>query len=271
MEHDDHAHSQATTGAPKPEQAGEEDGVGPQPPEGAQDVDDGLPAIDPEMEGHHLLELWSDREEIHALPDILRPAEGLVAVGSGTVVRSGRLASSKWLVVLTDRRLLCIKGRSSVTRKVIDMPVSQIRSVEVSGFFGKTLTLDTGYGTLRVGSLKKGFADEMVEGLGALMDAYASDGGDGATALPRADLSRVGPGHTHEELAALQESVEKVRENVAELEDRIVFLEELVRSNVAAGDVPGATAGDASRAMSGGTTGGVSGDAADEAAGEESA
>lgn len=253
MEHDDQAPSQATTSGPDPEQATTgAAGATPEPPSDAPATGDESPAgIDPELEGHHLLELWSDREEIHALPEILRPAEGLVAVGSGTVVRSGRLASSKWLVVLTDRRLLCIKGRASVTRKVIDMPVSQVRSVDVTGIFGKTLTLDTGYGTLRVGSLKKGFAHEMEEGLGALMEAYGSNGGEKSTALPRADLSRVGPGHTHEELEALQGAVDEVRETVAELTDRIVFLEELVRSNVAAGDVPGGMAEDVPGEMPG--------------------
>ena len=246
MEHDDQAPSRATTSGPDPERStmGATAAMSEPPSAAPAAGDESPPGIDPELEGHHLLELWSDREEIHALPEILRPAEGLVAVGSGTVVRSGRLASTKWLVVLTDRRLLCIKGRSSVTRKVIDMPVSQVRSVDVTGIFRKTLTLDTGYGTLRVGSLKTGFAHEMAEGLGALMEAYGSNGEEKSTALPRADLSRVGPGHTHEELEGLRESVDEVRETVEELTDRIVFLEELVRSNVAAGDAPAAVPGE---------------------------
>ncbi|MFP4623282.1 MAG: hypothetical protein ACLFRX_03805 [Gemmatimonadota bacterium] len=86
-------------------------------------------------EGQHILEPWSDREEVHALPEILRPAEELVAVASGTVVRSGRLAESRWLVVLTDRRLLCIRGRAPVRRKVIDMPISAVRSVSATGLW----------------------------------------------------------------------------------------------------------------------------------------
>ena len=195
-----------------------------------------------ELEGHHLLELWSDREEIHALPEILRPAEGLVAVGSGTVVKSARLAQANWLVVLTDRRLLCIKGRSAVTRKVIDMPISQIRGVETKGWFRKTMSLDTGYGTLRISGMKKSVAQEMVEGLTALMGAYADDGGgESATAIPKADLSKAGTrgqGHTHEELHELTESVETLRETISELTERVAFLEELVRSNVGSSTGP---------------------------------
>jgi hypothetical protein len=197
-----------------------------------EDLPQGLPMQDPE--GQHLLDLWSDRDEIHALPEILRPAEGLVVVGTGTVVKSARLAQSNWLVVLTDRRLLCIKGLSAVTRKVIDMPVSQIRGVDASGIFRKTLALDTGYGTLRLSGLKKPFAQEMVEGLTALMGAYAESVADQATAIPRADLASAGKrGHTHEEFQLFDGQIGRLETAVGELTDRVAFLEELVRSNVA--------------------------------------
>ncbi|MGK7311609.1 MAG: hypothetical protein ACN0LA_05165 [Candidatus Longimicrobiales bacterium M2_2A_002] len=119
-----------------------------------------------------LLARWSDREEVRAIPDVLRPAELLVAVGSGTVVRSGRLAQSRWLVLVTDRRLLCIKGRDPVTRKVIDMPISQIRGVEVRGLVRKTLSLDTGFGTLRIGGLDRSTAVELDREVTRLMGAY---------------------------------------------------------------------------------------------------
>jgi hypothetical protein len=193
---------------------------------------------DAELEGHELLERWSDREEVHALPEILRPAEGLVAVGSGTVVKSARLAQSNWLVVLTDRRLLCLKGRAAVGRKVVDMPASQIRSVETSGLFRKTLSLETDFGTLRVGSLTKSFAKELVEGLTAVMGAF-SDTPGGAGALPNAELatpdrSKAGPpGDSREAAHALEDAVGALEEKVEELTDRVAFLEELVRSNVA--------------------------------------
>ena len=219
-----------------PEPQGSEPGTAPTPQAASDAGDRGAGPATKELEGHHLLELWSDREEIHALPEILRPAEGLVAVGSGTVVRSGRLAQSKWLVVLTDRRLLCIKGRQAVTRKVIDMPVAQIRGVESKGLFRKTLSLDTGYGTLRISGMKKQVAAEMVEGITTLMGAYAEDGDRSATAIPRADLSKAGVrGHTHEELQELQQAVEGLQDTIRELTDRVTFLEELVRSNVAGG------------------------------------
>lgn len=189
-----------------------------------------------DLEGHHLLELWSDREEIHALPEILRPAEGLAAVGSGTIVRSGRLAQSKWLVVLTDRRLLCIKGRAAVTRKVIDMPVSQIRGVETKGLIRKTMSLDTGYGTLRISGMKKGVAAEMVAGLTTLMGAYGEDDESKPTAIRRADLSKAGPGggggQNAEEIQGLKESMATLQETMDELKERVAFVEELVRSNV---------------------------------------
>ena len=192
-----------------------------------------------QIEGHHLLRPWSDREEVRALPEILRPAEAVVAVGSGAVVRTGRLARSKWLVVLTDRRLLCIKGREAATRKVIDMPVAQIREVESSGLVRKTLSLDTGYGTLRIGGLTKPEAAELVSGITRGMGVYAGD--EPVAPEPRPAPADAGPdpsdgdapGHAPEAVRDLEKTVARLEETVEELTDRVAFVEELVRSNVA--------------------------------------
>jgi len=197
-------------------------------------IDELQPA--PPLEGHHLLELWSDREEIHALPEILRQSEGLVVVGSGTVVRSGRLSQRRWLVVVTDRRLLCIKGRHPVTRKVIDMPISAVRSVESKGVWRKTLVLETGYGVLRISGVKNSVAAEMRRGLQALMDEIGKEE-EHATAVRRADL----PGHgeagrpssaTAAEIAALRAAVSELLEEMNELREQIAFLEGMVRANI---------------------------------------
>ncbi|MDX1674164.1 MAG: hypothetical protein R3314_05105 [Longimicrobiales bacterium] len=207
-----------------------------------------------DIEGHHRLEPWSDREETHVVPEILRLAEEIVAVGSGTVVRTGRLAQSKWLVVLTDRRLLCIKGRSEESRKVIDMPVSQVREAEAKGLIRKTLTLDTGYGALRISGMKKDVAAELVEALRSLMEGF-EDGVPARRVAPRAEPSNADPAEhagpeeptvdppdsTAQELETLQRTVADLTGRVTELTERVAFLEELVRSNVALaepGDTP---------------------------------
>lgn len=150
-------------------------------------ADDGapLPATE-EPSGTNLLALWSDRPEAEAIPELLRPEEAIVCVGSGTIVRSGRLSQPRWLVVLTDRRVLCIRGAVAATRRIIDMPVGAIRSAARKGLFRSTLTLDTGYGTLRIGSLKKPFASELLDGLQALMRVQTGDAA--AAAIPRARL-----------------------------------------------------------------------------------
>lgn len=189
-------------------------------------------------DGHHLLELWSDREEVHALPEILRPAEGLVAVGSGTVVKSGRLSQSRWLVVVTDRRLLCIKGRHPVTRKVIDMPISAVRSVESKGLWRKMLVLETGYGTLRISGVKKSVAAEMVRGLTALMGSFSGKE-EGRTAIRRAELPKAQAGGADPEMAekvsSLGETVAGLETEMKELRDQVAFLDGLVRANVESG------------------------------------
>lgn len=208
-------------------------------------------------EGQHVLEPWSDREEVHALPDILRPTEALVAVGSGTVVRTGRLAQTRWLVVVTDRRLLCLKGREPATRKVIDMPISAIRSVDAGGVWRKTLVLDTGFGTLRISGVRKAVAEELVTGLTALTDAFEEAGETGyratsspppdppdaamgaatAAGTPDAGATQAGAGP----LAELSETVRALSEELKELRVEVALLEGLVRANVETGPGSGPT------------------------------
>ena len=195
----------------------------PRPPLDTAVADDDptadLPLLEEAPAGTHLLQLWSDRDEAQALPELLRPDEGVVCVGSGTVVRTGRLAQPRWLVVLTDRRLLCIKGRVAAARRVIDMPVSAIRSVQRKGLLRSTLTLDTGYGNLRLGGLRKNVAMELTDGLEALMDAH---NGQGPTAaIPRAHL----PAAAEPADAGLAESVTTLRQELAELRARVASLE----------------------------------------------
>lgn len=177
-----------------------------------------LPLLEEQPGGTHLLELWSDMDEAQALPELLRPDEGVVCVGSGTVVRSGRLAQPRWLIVLTDRRLLCIKGRVPAARRVIDMPVSAIRSVQRKGLLRSTLTLDTGYGNLRLSGLKKNLALELSDGLQALIPAHR---GLAVAAIPRARL----PDGAGAEAAALREALASVEAQVEELRARVTALE----------------------------------------------
>ena len=180
-----------------------------------------LPLLEEPPGGTQLLELWSDREEAQALPELLRPDEGVVCVGSGTVVRSGRLAQPRWLIVLTDRRLLCIKGKVPAARRVIDMPVSAVRSVHRKGLLRSTLNLDTGYGNLRVSGLRKSLALELTDGLESLIRAHR--GQAGVAAIPRAHLpddGGAGMDRLAESLAGLEAEVAELRAEVAELRAR---------------------------------------------------
>jgi hypothetical protein len=184
---------------------------------------DDLPLLDPapepaEPSGTNLLELWSDRPEAAAIPELLRPGEGVVCVGSGTIVRTGRLSQPRWLVVLTDRRVLCIRGAVAATRRIIDMPVGAIRSVERKGIVRNTLTLDTGYGNLRIGGLRKPLAAELTDGLQALMRAHE---GEAPTAIPRARLPEA-PGADASELT---EMIGKMRTELEDLRARVAALE----------------------------------------------
>ena len=172
-----------------------------------------------EPQGTHLLELWSDREEARAIPGLLRPGEGVVCVGSGTILRSGRLAQPRWLVVLTDRRVICIKGSVPATRRIIEMPVGAIRSVTRKGILRITLTLDTGYGNLRLGNMKKHVAHELVDGLNALM--RASRGDAAGLAIPRAEL----PAGPDPDVARLAETIIELRAEVDDLRTRVNTLE----------------------------------------------
>lgn len=130
-------------------------------------------------DGRHLLEPWSDQEEVHAVPEILGAGEAIMAVGSGTVLRTGRLAQSRWLVLVTAQRILCIKGRVAASRKVIEMPISAIKSVARTGLFRKTLVLHVGVGTLRITSIKGDVAARLVDALTTLSRAHREEAGAG--------------------------------------------------------------------------------------------
>jgi hypothetical protein len=110
----------------------------------------------------------ADRDEAAQVPELLEAGESIVAVGSGTVLHTGRLAKPRWLLVVTDRRLLCLKGKLG-NRKVIKIPVNAIRSAQIAGLIGKVLILETSTGSLRVSSIKKAVAESLVMGLESVM------------------------------------------------------------------------------------------------------
>lgn len=172
---------------------------------------------------HPLVEPWKDHEEIHALPEIMRPAEELAAVAVGTVIRSGRLAQSRWLVVVSDRRLVCLKGADPASRRVIEMPISAIRSVEAGGLLQSTISLETGYGTLRISGMPRSAAGEVVSALTSLMDGGRADGASAGDENLSADgrLTAAELTEMRDTLAGLRAAVKELTRRVEEVEARV--------------------------------------------------
>ena len=100
------------------------------------------------------------------LPLVLAEDEDVVAFGDGRVLGGGRHSSSSY-VVLTDRRLLALRG------EVEEIPLAAVTRVErvarggsgVLGFSGGGLVLETAAGEVTVRVRPAGVADAMAEAI----------------------------------------------------------------------------------------------------------
>jgi hypothetical protein len=197
------------------------------------------------------VELWSDRPEVKALPDLLAPNERITFIGGGVV--AGRFTTREWLVALTDQRLLCVVGTNPITRQVVDVSLASVRTVDCrKGPLRSTVILETGQGKIRIAGLKRSAASELFDALSEplrardrarrpnpLTWAHTSAAGQDpspniADRTPFVGTSAPTVHHAPpvaldsriERLEALTESLES---EVAQLREQVAFLEELLK------------------------------------------
>ncbi len=188
--------------------------------------------------------LWGTRE-LRDLPAVLDGGERILAVGRGRVAR-GRWLRRPWLIVVTDRRLLCIRSERPAGWRQIDVPADVISraTLRAGPFKGRILVVADG----RKHRLLVSRADARdIIGALALLDAPANQVPSGFAparmlrqvvdhmmALPAVALEpgrRTLPGPTP--TPGLSESdstrIDLLEDQVRQLQQQVDFLEQVLR------------------------------------------
>jgi len=71
---------------------------------------------------------WWDQRELRDLPGVLRPDEKLLAIARGKIARI-RVLRRSWLIVVTDKRLLCLRSGGPTRWQQIEVDADEIERV----------------------------------------------------------------------------------------------------------------------------------------------
>jgi hypothetical protein len=74
--------------------------------------------------------VWWDRRELRDLPAALHADEKILAIALGKLGRP-RLLRSSWLIVVTNMRVLCLSSGRRMSRRQLEVAVSQITRVSM--------------------------------------------------------------------------------------------------------------------------------------------
>lgn len=165
---------------------------------------------------------WWDRAEMRDLPSILQSGERILGVVAGKITRSLRPSGRAWLFVLTDQRLLGLRGGERLGRRQLEIGVRQITSLaHRSGLFRTKLTLTAAERRHRI-RVTRGDSLKFIGALSAVINRGPA--GVGAALVP-AGMALV----QHGELERVQERVDLLEDEVERLRQQIDFMEDLLR------------------------------------------
>lgn len=71
---------------------------------------------------------WWDQRELRDLPSVLDPDERILAVARGKIAR-GRWLRRSWLIVVTGRRLLCLRSGNKTSWRQLEVAADEISRV----------------------------------------------------------------------------------------------------------------------------------------------
>ncbi len=186
---------------------------------------------------------WWEQREMRDLPAVLHADEHILAIARGKVARLRWLRRS-WLIVVTEKRLLCLRsaGRTSWTQFEVNAGQIARTGLRVGPFRGLVLVVAGGrrYRLL----VSRGEAHKLLAALSSLpSDARETRSGFGPTlmvrrvidhvlALPAAALSPLPPG-SHQPVpvvtAITEERMQSLEDEVERLRQQVDFLEQLMR------------------------------------------
>lgn len=184
---------------------------------------------------------WWDERELRDLPAVLHTGEHILAVARGKLARV-RLLRRSWLIVVTEKRLLCMRAAGRSWRQ-FEIPGSQIRRVSyrVGPFRGRVLIV-TGAHTYKL-LVPKADGYKLLAALSGVADSGEDKfPGFGPTrvvrrvfdhilSLPAAALNPEPPGtmrRVSPDTSATDKRVEMLEEQVQALQQQVDFLEQLL-------------------------------------------
>lgn len=186
---------------------------------------------------------WWDQREFRDLPAVLHSDESIVALSRGKIARV-RWLRRTWLIVVTDRRIVCLRSAGRTGWRQLELSAGQIERValRVGLFRGRVLVVAGGQ-TFRL-LVPRADAYKLMTALSTLgshaKDTFTGFGPtrivrrvmDHVLALPAAALDPAGPRQIQAPPAApavTEQRVQSLEEEVQELRQQVDFLEQLLR------------------------------------------
>jgi hypothetical protein len=186
---------------------------------------------------------WWGRRELRDLPAVLDADERILAISHGKIARV-RLLRRSWLIVVTGRRLLCLRSSGRVSWSQLEMSADQITRLALRvGLFRGRVLVEAADRTYRLLVPR----DDAYKLLSALASLGPGDQGetrygptrmvqrvmDHVLALPAAAFQ---PGATRttgsgsaRDTHANDQRVQTLEDEVQELRKQVDFLEQLLR------------------------------------------
>jgi len=201
---------------------------------------------------------WWNVRELRDLPAVLHEDERILAIARGKIGRP-RWLHHQWLMVLTERRLVCLRTGLGAYWRQLEVPISQIVrvSLRIGPFRGRVVVVTAGktYRLLlprtdayRLQSTLAGMVQPgkaLVSGFGPARMARRVV--DHVLALPAVALDP----HAHQErlppqpppdTSALERHVQVLEDQLHLLQQQVDFLEQLLQRSAANRQLTGETA-----------------------------
>jgi hypothetical protein len=201
---------------------------------------------------------WWDRRELRDLPNVLLPDERILAVSRGKIARV-RLVRRSWLIVVTDRRLLCLRSAGEPAWRQLEVPASQIAQVSMRvGLFRGRVVVRAGTRTYRL-LVQRPDAYKLLSALSHIaspLNSGISGSGpvlmvrrmmDHVLALPAAALHPGQIAGSRAERAPdtseFEQRIQTLEDDVTELRRQVAFLEQLLADRQAGAISSGQSSG----------------------------
>lgn len=198
--------------------------------------------IDQQLQAIGESSLWWDQREFRDLPGVLEENERIVALARGKIARI-RWLRRTWLIVLTHRRLVCLRSQGKTSWRQLELKVHEFTrvSMRVGPFKGRVL-LGAGGQTYRF-LVPRDQAYKLHAGLSSLFTPVDPAGSrfapsrvvhrviDHVLALPAVALGPAAepPRQIPADTTNVDDRLQLLEREVEELREQVAFLEQLLR------------------------------------------